>query len=755
MRHMSVVAVVLLLTAVSGCSGDPEKLKLEYVASGDRYVANEKYAEAMIQYRNAIALDPRLGDARFKLAKALDASGDFGGAFGEYVRAADLMPNDPKVQLAAGQRYLIGRHFPEARARATAILEKDPKDVDGLILMGNALAGLKDFEEAIAQLEQAVDLDPRRTLWYTNLGAVQMEKGDNQAAERVFKRAVEMLPQSAAPRLSLANFYRAMGRQAEAETELKAALSVEPRSRSVFLALASFYTESGRTAEAEGYYKTYADLTGDATAKILLADFYLGAGKSSQAVPLLEAVATDKTEGIPATLRLAALDYDGGNKTKGYEKVEGVLQQEPKNEQAILLKARFLAFDKKPTESLTLANKALEINPKSMRGQYVKAAALEATGAIAEAIQTWRGMLATDGALVPVQLRLARLLNSQQNFSEAAQLAGLAVKALPQSIEAHLVLGDALMQMGNLAAAEPEFKFVASARPNLPETHNALGNLYRLKGNLGLARASYLRALELQPKSLVALSGLIQIDLAENKAEAARSRIRAWLAESPDDLELWLIAGSTFARVGDAKEAEAAFQKILALDPTNLEAYNKLGAIYVAQRRLDEAKKTYSDAATRLPKPVAAITMVGIILSLQNQPEQARAQYERALSIEPEAPVAANNLAWDNVVRGGNLDVALQLAQTAKAKLPNNAEVSDTLGWIYYKKGLAGLAITALKDGVTQDRSNPLIHYHLGLAYVKNGNRPEAQRSLEEALKLDPRFAGADDAKRVLGTLKG
>jgi len=146
---------------------------------------------------------------------------------------------------------------------------------------------------------------------------------------------------------------------------------------------------------------------------------------------------------------------------------------------------------------------------------------------------------------------------------------------------------------------------------------------------------------------------------------------------------------------------------------------------------------------------------VGIILSLQNQPDQARAQYERALSIEPEAPVAANNLAWDNVVRGGNLDLALQLAQTAKAKLPNNADVSDTLGWIYYKKGLAGLAITALKDGVTQDRSNALIHYHLGLAYAKNGNQPEAQRSLEEALKLDPKFAGADDAKRVLGTLKG
>ena len=117
--------------------------------------------------------------------------------------------------------------------------------------------------------------------------------------------------------------------------------------------------------------------------------------------------------------------------------------------------------------------------------------------------------------------------------------------------------------------------------------------------------------------------------------------------------------------------------------------------------------------------------------------------------------MAANNLAWIYAEDGTNLDQALQLAQTAKAQLPDSAQASDTLGWIYYKKGLATLAITALKDGVSQNRSNPIIHYHLGLAYAKSGNKPEAQRSLEQALKLNPQFEGAADAKRVLGTLKG
>ncbi len=75
---------------------------------------------------------------------------------------------------------------------------------------------------------------------------------------------------------------------------------------------------------------------------------------------------------------------------------------------------------------------------------------------------------------------------------------------------------------------------------------------------------------------------------------------------------------------------------------------------------------------------------------MQNKPDEARKLYEHALSLDPQMPVAANNLAWDYAERGQNLDVALNLAQTAKAKLPNTAAVSDTLGWVYYKKGAGG-----------------------------------------------------------------
>ena len=345
MRHKSLlVAVMLLTTLIVGCSSDSEKRKQEFVASGDTFVTQKKYPEAAIQDRNAIALDPRYGEARVKLAGALEVLGDAEGALANYVRAADLMPDDVRVQLAAGQRLLLSKQYPEAKARADAILRKDPKDVTGLILMGNALAGLKDFEGAIAQLEQAISTDPTGTLWYANLGLLEMAKGDTAAAENVFKRAVQVQPKSAPARWSLANYYLAAGRPSDAEAELKTALTLAPNSPIVLRALAMLSANGGRNSDAESYLKQYADADPNPASKLLLADFYLRTGKATQATALLRSVADNKELHIPVTLRLAAMDYDAGNRDKAHQAVDAILRSEPMNEAALW--SRPLAYER-------------------------------------------------------------------------------------------------------------------------------------------------------------------------------------------------------------------------------------------------------------------------------------------------------------------------------------------------------------------------------------------------------------------------
>src|SRR5678816_4174100 len=106
----------LLLTAVFAaftiaCSKDPEVAKREYVRSGDAYVAKKLYKEAVVEYRNAVQRDPRFGEARAKLADAYFQTGEVENAFREYIRAADLLPNDVTAQLKAGEMLLVGKRY--------------------------------------------------------------------------------------------------------------------------------------------------------------------------------------------------------------------------------------------------------------------------------------------------------------------------------------------------------------------------------------------------------------------------------------------------------------------------------------------------------------------------------------------------------------------------------------------------------------------------------------------------------------------
>src|SRR5262245_11436859 len=139
------LAALLLATLAASCSKDPQKEKQLAMERGDQYVAKKQYSEAIIEYRKAVTFDPRFGAARMKLGQAYVAVNDPIAALREYIRAADILTDDVDAQLAAGTGLLAAGQYPEAKQRAMNALEKDPKNVIALRLMGNAMAGMKDL----------------------------------------------------------------------------------------------------------------------------------------------------------------------------------------------------------------------------------------------------------------------------------------------------------------------------------------------------------------------------------------------------------------------------------------------------------------------------------------------------------------------------------------------------------------------------------------------------------------------------------
>jgi len=137
--------------------------------------------------------------------------------------------------------------------------------------------------------------------------------------------------------------------------------------------------------------------------------------------------------------------------------------------------------------------------------------------------------------------------------------------------------------------------------------------------------------------------------------------------------------------------------------------------------------------------------------------DQAKNMYQQALSISPDHPLASNNLAYVILQQGGNVDVAMGMAQTARRGMPDSPNAADTLGWAYYQKGIYQSAIGQFQEALrlNEKRGAPDdadLHYHLGLAYQKTNQPGLARQQLEKALKLSPNNA---DARKALSDLRG
>jgi Flp pilus assembly protein TadD len=145
---------------------------------------------------------------------------------------------------------------------------------------------------------------------------------------------------------------------------------------------------------------------------------------------------------------------------------------------------------------------------------------------------------------------------------------------------------------------------------------------------------------------------------------------------------------------------------------------------------------------------------LGMIYDTQGKWELARDHYQKALKIDPRFPPAANNLAYLYAEKGEDLDEALTLAQGAKERVPDDPHISDTLGWVYYKKTVYGRAVTYLQEASEKSPDNAAIRYHLGMAYFKNGDKANARKELKKALELSPKFSGSEEAERVLRSIQ-
>jgi tetratricopeptide (TPR) repeat protein len=750
-------AVILLVGAslAAGCS-KPDASAL--FAKGNEYVEAKQFAEAILQYQLAVQADPKRGDVRVKLSEAYLQQRDYRSALREAIVAADLLPGDIKAQIEAGNILLVARAWEDANSRAEKALALDAKNPDALVLKGNAQAGLNKFDDALAEYQEALALNPQSDQIYASIGSIQVARGQFKEAQATFRKAVEIAPRSVPARIALASFLWSSGHQAEAETEFTVALSLDPSNLVANRALGGFYMATGRSADAERYFKALAAAVNTDTAQMALADYYLAVRRPDEARAILTPLSQKSESFGPASLRLAAIEMGRNNPGVATTIVRSVLEKTPRYIPARVFELRLLVLDSRLDDAMVAANALMEDEPNSpaaAEANFVVGGIEASRDRIEEARKAYEGALRLQPQSLPIVLALAQLSLRVGNADQAERYARQVLAGQPGNAAARAVIVRAYLLRNDPAKAAAELAGLEKAAPNAVPVQILVAAGELTAGKTEAARATYMRVLSMAPNDLEALQGLITIDMQAGRQKDAVDRAEAALKRMPPTAELSALAARAHATAGNLTRAEELLKQSIEREPARLAAYDLLGQLYLSQKRLSDARDQFQEIVKRNPRSVAAHTMLGMVLEAQKDLPAAEAQYQKALTIDPTAAVAANNLAWIFMTSKRNLREALQLAQAAQTRMPDEPHVNATLGWAYYLHGRYAQAVRSLELSLKRASGDPVVHYHLGMAYVQAGDVDKGKASLQKALSMSPSFEGADEARKTLAGLGG
>jgi tetratricopeptide (TPR) repeat protein len=157
--------------------------------------------------------------------------------------------------------------------------------------------------------------------------------------------------------------------------------------------------------------------------------------------------------------------------------------------------------------------------------------------------------------------------------------------------------------------------------------------------------------------------------------------------------------------------------------------------------------------STAHPNDPRGDVILGTLSESQGNAGAAMDYYKKALAIQPDQPVAQNNLAFLMLENGQDVDMALSLAQSARRSMPHSPNTADTLAWAFYHKGLYGSARDLLEEAAKTTPNDASIQYHLGMVYSKMGNKADAADHLKKAVSLAPGTQTGNEANKALSLL--
>jgi tetratricopeptide (TPR) repeat protein len=764
------VLTLVALLALASCKSNPEVAKKRYVESGDKYFNKARYKEATIQYRNAIRIDQKYGLAYYKLALTylkLQPQPDYMGAVNALRRAEQVFRRDQPeywdtvVKLA--EMYLaLGNKDAQIMKDVETIwgdlLSRDPNSFDGHRLKGDwtyvtAVAefaankteeGQKHLDEAIEEYRKADSIKPGDQGVAMQLAQGLTVKRDFPAAERLYRQLIDKKKDFLQAYGKLYRLFLMQNKRADAEQLLKAGYQRNPKEYLFLTLLAEQYLAEGRPDDMLKVIAQLKSKVGEHPAAYIEAgDFYLRAGDLESAVrEYQDGMAKDAKNRSNYQKHIVEVRVRQGKLVEASDVNDQILKENPKDNDALGVKATLLLYKGETAAALPGLQQAVTRMPDNFVARYNLGRAYFLHNDVEHARQEFQKAIELRPNYILPRLALANLQLVRSEFEAAFHTAEDILANDKNNVTAKLIESAALMGQGKYEDARKMLDALLKGNPSSPDVLFWLGELNLAEHKFKDAEDAFRRSYQLNPASTQGLMGVVDTDMAQNKTDQAIQLLQAESVKAPARTDFHFALGYVGLRSGRWDMAISEFRTVLSSAPkgskTQGEMNLRIGDAQRLKGDLNAAIVSYQAARQTLPEDERVLGYLALTLDGANRWPDAKKMYQATYRLYPNDAVALNNLAFGMAENGDDLDQALGLAQRAKQLLSTMPEVSDTLGWIYLKKGLADNAIEIFQDLVAKQPKQTTFRYHLGMALKMKGDKVRALQELKKALAGGP-----------------
>ena len=347
----------------------------------------------------------------------------------------------------------------------------------------------------------------------------------------------------------------------------------------------------------------------------------------------------------------APVVHVSGQESKPTIRHHRVEETVPDDSNSPLLEQAEAAMEKNDfTTAQSLLQKAIAAKADDYRAWFDLGYVYNATQHREQAIDAYRKSVVAKPDVFESNLNLGILLARQGENGEAVKYLKAATQLKP-SAHPEEGLARAWQSLGHAQEKiDPQQALAAyaeAAKLNRKdvEPHVSAGILLEKQNNLDAAAREYQAAAEIDPKSPVALSGLVNVYTRQKKYLEAEAMLRKLLTVDPQNNNARVQLGRVLAEQGKTDEAAKELEAGLQAQPGDPHVALELGSLYAKANKYPEAEQQFRIAVEKMPGEVEAHYELGLVLMHEKKYSDAQRELLLTVKLKPDLAEAYGNLA--------------------------------------------------------------------------------------------------------------